>query len=139
GYDNPSPAGFPIGVFYAGSGFLSGLSGANRLPTQWLTFDAQQLFNAITAQQRLTNPAFTFAPPQVNDSVVIERVFGGYLDAQFVGNLAGRKFTTVVGVRVEDTQADISGLATQFVALHTLANDATQYGVTTAGTHTGSS
>jgi TonB-dependent receptor len=136
GYNNPSPAGFPIGVFNAGSGFLSGLSGANRLPTQWLTFDAQQLFNAITAAQRLTNPAFTFAPPQVNDSVVVERVFGGYLDAQFVGNLAGRKFTTVVGVRVEDTHADISGLATQFVALHTLANDATQYGVTTAGTST---
>jgi len=59
----------------------------------------------------------------VNNSVVIEKVFGGYLDAQFAGNLAGRKFTTVVGVRVEDTQATIDGLATQFVALTKLAND----------------
>jgi len=139
GYNNPSPAGFPIGVFDAGSNFLSGVSGAGRLPTQWLTFNGPQLFNAITAEQRVTNPAFTFAPPRVNNSVVIERVFGGYLDAQFAGNLAGRKFTTVVGVRVEDTQATISGLATQFVALHTLANDATQYGVTTSGTSTVSS
>jgi iron complex outermembrane receptor protein len=136
GYNNVAPPNVPIGVFNVGSNFLSGLSGANRLPTQWLTFDGQQLFDAITAQQRLINPAFTFAPPRVNNSVVIERVFGGYLDAQFAGNLAGRKFTTEVGVRVEDTHADISGLATQFVALTTLANDATQYGVSTAGTNT---
>src|SRR5216684_4088202 len=136
GYNNPPPPNVPIGVFNLGSNFLSGVSGSNRLPTQWLTFDAQQLFDAITAQQQLINPGFTFAPPQVNNSVVIERVFGGYLDAQFAGNLAGRKFTTVVGVRVEDTQADISGLATQFVALTKLANDATQYGVTNSGKST---
>ncbi len=136
GYNNPAPPNVPIGVFNLGSNFLSGLSGANRLPTQWLTFDGQTLFDAITAQQRLTNPAFTFAPPRVNNSVVIEKVFGGYLDAQFAGNLAGRKFTTVVGVRVEDTQATISGLATQFVALTKLANDATQYGVTDSGKST---
>src|SRR3984893_5321025 len=136
GYNNPAPPNVPIGVFSLGSNFLSGLSGANRLPTQWLTFDGQTLFNAITAQQQLTNPGFTFAPPRVNNSVVIERVFGGYLDAQFAGNLAGRKFTTVVGVRVEDTHADISGLATQFVALTKLANDATQYGVTNSGKST---
>ena len=139
GYNNPAPPGVPIGVFSLGSDFLSGLSGANRLPTQWLTFDGTQLFDAITAQQRLLNPSFTFAPPKVNNSLVIERVFGGYLDAQFVGNVAGMKFTSVVGVRVEDTHADISGLATQFVELTRLANDATQYGVTTAGTNTVSS
>ncbi|MFL6604924.1 MAG: TonB-dependent receptor [Steroidobacteraceae bacterium] len=136
GYNNPAPPGVPIGVFSLGNDFLSGVSGSNRLPTQWLTFDAQQLFDAITAQQRLSNPAFTFAPPQVNNSVVIERVFGGYLEAQFAGNVAGRKFTSVVGVRVENTHADISGLATQFVELTRLANDATQYGVTTSGTST---
>jgi iron complex outermembrane recepter protein len=139
GYNFPAPPNVPIGVFNAGSNFLSGVSGSNRLPTQWLTFDAQTLFNAITAQQRLLNPAFTFAPPKINDSLVLEKVFGGYLESEFAGTLAGRKFSTVVGVRVEETQAFISGLATQFVALHTLANDATQYGVTTAGTSTVSS
>jgi TonB-dependent receptor len=136
GYNNPAPPGVPIGVFSLGNNFLSGVSGSNRLPTQWLTFDGQQLFDAITAQQQLINPGFTFAPPKVNNALVIERVFGGYLEAQFAGNLAGRKFTSVVGVRVEDTHADISGLATQFVALTKLANDATQYGVTTSGTST---
>src|SRR6202051_3990284 len=69
GYNNPAPPNVPIGVFGLGSNFLSGLSGANRLPTQWLTFDAQQLFNAITAQQQLTNPGFTFAPPRGTNSV----------------------------------------------------------------------
>jgi len=136
GYNNPSPVGVPIGVFNAGSNFLSGISGSGRLPTQWLTFDGPQLFNAITNEQRGINPGFTFAPPRVNNAVVIERVTGGYLDAEFAGNLAGRKFSSVVGVRIEDTVADISGLATQFVALTRLANDATQYGVSTAGTST---
>ena len=136
GYNNPAPAGVPIGVFNAGSDFLSGVSGSNRLTTQWVTFNGQQLFNAITNEQRAINPAFTFAPPRVNNSVVIERVFGGYLEAEFAGNLAGTRFTTVVGARVEHTTADISGLATQFVALTRLANDATQYGISTSGTTT---
>jgi TonB-dependent receptor len=136
GYNNPAPAGVPIGVFNAGSGFLSGISGSDRLTTEWLTFNGQQLFNAITNEQGLITPGFTFAPPRVNNSVVIERVFGGYLEAVFAGNLAGKRFTSVVGVRVEDTEATISGLATQFVALTRLANDATQYGVSTSGTTT---
>jgi iron complex outermembrane receptor protein len=42
-------------------------------------------------------------------------------------------------VRIERTQEKVSGLATNFVALTTLANDATQYGVSTAGTATVSS
>jgi iron complex outermembrane receptor protein len=136
GYNNPAPSSVPIGVFNAGSDFLSGVSGSNRLTTQWLTFNGQQLFNAITNEQGVTTPGFTFAPPRVNNSVVIERVFGGYLDAEFAGSLAGKRFTSVVGVRVENTVADISGLATQFVALTKLANDATQYGVSTSGTTT---
>lgn len=133
GYNNPAPPGVPIGVFNAGGGFLSGISGANRLTTQWLTFDGQSLFDAITREQ---GAGFTFAPPKVNDSLVEEKVYGGYLQAVFAGSLGDRPFSSVVGVRVENTQADISGLATNFVALTTLANDATQYGVSTAGTAT---
>ncbi|MFC4314132.1 TonB-dependent receptor [Steroidobacter flavus] len=136
GYNNPSPASVPIGVFNAGGGFLSGISGADRLTTQWLTFDGQSLFDAITREQQALTPGFTFAPPKVNDSLVEEKVYGGYLQAVFAGSLGGRSFSSVVGVRVENTQADISGLATNFVALTRLANDATQYGVATAGTAT---
>jgi TonB-dependent receptor len=136
GYNNPAPAGVPIGVFNAGSGFLSGISGADRLTTQWLTFDGQSLFNAITQERQAGASGFTFAPPKVNDSLVKEQVYGGYLQAVFAGSLGGRSFSSVVGVRVENTQADISGLATNFVALTRLANDATQYGVSTAGTAT---
>jgi TonB-dependent receptor len=139
GYNNPAPAGIPIGVFNAGNNFLSGVSGADRLTSQWLTFDGPSLFNAITQQLQATTPGFTFAPPKVNDSLVTERVFGGYLEAEFAGNLVDRPFTTVVGVRAERTLATISGLATQFTALTRLANDATQYGVSTAGTATVSS
>ncbi len=65
----------------------------------------------------------------MNDSLVKERVYGGYLETVFAGSLNSRPISTVVGVRVERTQADISGLATNFVALTRLANDATQYGV----------
>lgn len=136
GYNNAAPASVPIGVFNAGSGLLSGISGANRLTTQWLTFDGQSLFDAITREQQAITPGFTFAPPRVNDSLVEEKVYGGYLQAVFAGSLGGKSFSSVVGVRVENTQADISGLATNFVALTRLANDATQYGVSTAGTAT---
>ena len=140
GYNIPSPAGFPIGVFNDG-GILSGLSGANRLPTQWLTFNGPALFNAITQQVQATpgNSNFTFAPPKVSDSLVIERVFGGYLEATFGGSLLDRPFTGVLGVRVEDTQETVNGLATAFTALTTLLNDATQYGLQSSGTTTVSS
>ncbi len=94
------------------------------------------MFDAITREQQATTPGFTFAPLKVNDSLVEEKVYGGYLQAVFAGSLGGRSFSSVVGVRVENTQADISGLATNFVALTRLANDATQYGVSTAGTAT---
>jgi len=139
GYNNLAPASVPIGVFNAGSGFLSGISGADRLTTQWLTFDGPALFSAITQEQQALTPGFTFAPPKVNDSLVKERIYGGYLETVFAGTLGGRAVSSVVGVRVENTQADISGLATNFLALTRLANDATQYGVSTAGTATVSS
>jgi iron complex outermembrane receptor protein len=136
GYNNPAPLGVPIGVFNAGSNFLSGVSGANRLTNQWLTFSGPALFNAITQEQQAITPGFTFAPPLRNDSLVTERVFGGYLEAVFAGSLLDRPITTVVGVRAEATHSTVSGLATKFVALTTLANDATQYGVSTGGTGT---
>jgi len=134
GYNFPSPPGVPIGVFNAGNNFLSGVSGGNRLTTQWLTFDGSALFNAITQQQQaLLGPGFTFAPPKVNDTFVQERVYGGYLEAVFAGSLLDRPFSTVVGVRVENTQETVNGLATQFGELTRLLNDPTQYGVTSAG------
>ena len=73
GYNFPSPPGIPIGVFNAGNNFLSGVSGGNRLTTQWLTFDGSALFNAITQQQQaLLGPGFTFAPPKVNGARSID-------------------------------------------------------------------
>lgn len=134
GYNYPSPAGVPISVFNAGSNFLSGISGSNRLPTQWLTFDGPSVISAITAQQRLTNPGFTFAPPLVNDTIVTERVLGAYVEAEFKGEISGRPITLVAGVRYENTSTNINGLATAYTALVRLANDQTQFGSTSSGT-----
>ncbi|MGH6613687.1 TonB-dependent receptor [Sphingomonas sp.] len=134
GYNLAAPSNVPITVFNAGNGFLSGISGANRLPTQWLTFSGPALFDAITAQQRASNPNFTFAPPLVNDTIVKERVLGGYLESEFRGTLASRPFSVVAGVRVENTSTNINGLATAYTALVKLANDQTQYGSESSGT-----
>jgi TonB-dependent receptor len=134
GYNIPSPAGVAISTFNAGSGFLSGISGSNRLPTQWLTFDGPSLFNAITAQQRATNPSFTFAPPLVNDTIVTERVLGAYLETEFKGDVGGRPLSIVGGVRFEDTETNVNGLATAYTGLVKLANDQTQYGSASSGT-----
>jgi iron complex outermembrane recepter protein len=136
GYNFPAPASIPISVFNAGSNYLSGVSGASRTPTQWLTFDGPSLFNAITQQQQALHPGFTFAPPLRNDSVVTERVFGGYLESVFAGSLLDRQITAVVGVRVESTHSTVDGLSTPFIDLHKLSNDQTQYGVDTGGNAT---
>lgn len=134
GYNLAAPGNVPISVYNAGGGFLSGVSGSDRLLTQWQTFDGDALFDAITAQQRANNPNFTFAPPLVNDTIVKERVVGGYLETQFDGDFAGRPFSLVAGVRVENTSTNINGLATAYTALVRLANDQTQYGSTSSGT-----
>lgn len=134
GYNLPSPPGVTISTYNAGSGFLSGISGSQRLPTQWLTFSGPALFDAITQQQRATNPNFTFAPPLVNDTIVTERVLGAYLETEFKGEVAGSPISIVGGVRFEDTQTNVNGLATAYTALVRLANDQTQYGSASSGT-----
>jgi TonB-dependent receptor len=133
GYNLPAPAGLGISVFNARNSFLSGVGGAGRLPTQWQTFSGPDLFDLITAQQRASNPNFTFAPPLVNDTIVTERVIGGYLETEFAGDLAGRPFSVVAGVRFENTQTSVDGLATAYTALIKLANDQTQYGSVSSG------
>jgi TonB-dependent receptor len=139
GYTVPAPPNIPIGVFNAGSNFMSGVSGGNRTPSEWLTFDGPSLFNAITQQQQALHPGFTFAPPLRNDTVVTERVFGGYLESVFAGSLLDRPISAVVGVRVESTRSTVQGLSTPFIDLHKLLTDQTQYGVDTGGNTTVSS
>ena len=136
GYTIQAPPNIPIGVFNAGSNFMSGVSGGNRTPSEWLTFDGPALFNAITAQQQALHPGFTFAPPLRNDTVVTERVFGGYLESVFAGSLLDRPISAVVGVRVESTRSSVNGLSTPFIDLHKLLTDQTQYGVDTGGNAT---
>jgi TonB-dependent receptor len=136
GYTIAAPSNVPIGVFDAGSNFLNGISGSGNLLTKWLTFNGDQLFDAITAQQRALNPNFTFAPPMVNDTDVVEQVQGAYLEGEFGGNFFGRPMKAVLGARVETTFADISGLSTNFNSLAKILTDPTQYQVLTGGTGT---
>ncbi len=134
GFNIPAPPGVAISTFNAGDNFLNGVPGVQNLTTQFQTFDGQAVFDGITAEQRLTNPNFTFDPPLANDTIVRERVWGGYLESDFGGTLADMPFNLVAGVRVERTQAHVDALATAFTAIVPLANDQTQFGVTTAGT-----
>lgn len=130
GYNLAVPSSVAVSIYDAGSGFLSGVSGADRLPTQWRTFDGPALFSAITAQQ---GAGFSFAPPLVNDTIVKERVLGTYLETEFRGEIADRPVSIVGGVRFEDTSTNVNGLATAYTALVRLANDQTQYGSTSSG------
>lgn len=133
GYNLAAPPEVAISVFNAGNNFLNGVPGVQNLTTQFQTFNGQAVFDAITAQQRLIDPSFTFDPPLVNDTLVRERVWGGYIESEFGGTLGGRPINLVAGVRVERTQAHVDALATGFTELVTLANDQTQFGVTTSG------
>lgn len=136
GYNIAAPASVPISVFDAGSGFLSGISGSNNLITKWLTFNGDQLFQAITAQQRATNPNFTFAAPMVNNTDVVEQVQGGYVQADFGGKFLDRPIKAVLGTRVETTFSSISGLSTAFQQLAKIPTDPTQYQVFSSGNTT---
>ena len=130
GYNIPSPAGFPIGVFNDG-GILSGLSGANRLPTQWLTFDGPSLFNAITQQQ---------APRLYVRAAQGERLAGlraglRRLPGSDVRRQPARPaFHWRTGCSSRRYSGNGQWSGNRFHELTRLLNDATQYGIQSSGT-----
>jgi iron complex outermembrane receptor protein len=98
-------------VFDAGSDFLKDASGSGRMPTQWLTHDAEQLISF------LENYYFTSTGDRVsydaikrgNSFEVSEDTLAFYTEVDFAGQLAGRPITATAGVRLENTRTEVIG------------------------------
>lgn len=105
------PAGFQT-VFDAGDGFLSGVSGSDRLITQWLTHDGEQLIDFLESQPAALNGSAVVSFDAVRRNIsfaVGEEIFSGYIETEWAGELAGRPFDMVAGVRAEATDVSIDG------------------------------
>lgn len=125
-------------LFDAGSDFLSDASGSGRMPTSWLIHDDVALqnyleqyyvdnFDAVVENQNLTDPApiLNYDARRLNDSFeVTEETLAFYLELDFAGELAGLPVTATAGVRIEETDTEVSG--TESTVLSLAAVDATE-------------
>ena len=92
-------------VFDAGDDFLSGVSGSNRLFTQWLAHDGEAQFAFLEGVSGLS-----FDAERRGISYEVEEsTISGYLQGEFVDDIAGMPFTAVAGVRLESTDVTVTG------------------------------
>jgi len=99
-------------VFDAGKGFLKGVSGSDRLIRQWLTHNGEQLIDFLESQPTGVSgaPVVSFDAVRRNISFAVgEEVFAGFIETEWGGELAGRPFDLVAGVRAEATDVTVNG------------------------------
>ncbi len=98
-------------VFDAGDDFLSGASGSGRMPTEWLTHDAEELFSFLESHyQSTTGDTISYdAVKRDNTFEVSEDTLSLYTEFEFSGELAGRPVGATSGIRLESTRTDIQG------------------------------
>jgi len=131
---------------YAPSNFLDGEGG--NFPRQWLSFDPEAYFTFLQSQaaanaQDVVNgqPVGTAyaalqaangfaATPQASSYDVHEKVGGGYIQADFAGDLGGLPVSATAGVRYVHTELTSRGQTQTLVDLTPIANDSTLYNAT---------
>lgn len=107
-------------VFDAGNDFLGDVSGSGRMPTQWLAHNGEAMFAYL---EQVSGQSFD-AIQRDNSFTVEEETISAYLEMDFVGDLAKRPIYTTGGVRIEQTDVDVSG--TQAVLESLTVLDATE-------------
>lgn len=144
GYSVSVPAG--LLQTYAPTDFLSGEGG--NFPRQWLSFDPEAYFKFLESQaaanaQDLASgrPVGTSyaglqatngfaATPQASSYDVHEKVGGGYIQADFAGDLGGLPVSATAGVRYVHTELTSRGTTQSLTDLTPIANDSTLYNAT---------
>ena len=98
-------------VFDAGDDFLGDASGAGRMPTSWLTFDAEELIKLLEDyHQTSTGTPLSYDAVRRDKSFeVSEDTFALYTEVDFAGQLDGKPVTATAGVRIEDTRTEVDG------------------------------
>lgn len=144
GYGVSVPAGLLKTI--APSNFLDGEGG--NFPRQWLTFNAEDYFKFLESQAAASAadvargvPAGTSyaalqkangfaATPQSSSYNVHEKVAGGYVQADFAGDIGGLPVSATAGVRYVHTELTSSGQTQSLVDLTPIAGDSTLYNST---------
>ncbi len=92
-------------VFDAGDDFLSGVSGSDRLFTQWLAHNGEAQFAFLEEVSGLN-----FDAERRGISYEVEEsTISGYVQGEFSDDVAGMPFTAVAGVRLEGTDVSVNG------------------------------
>lgn len=107
-------------VFDAGGDFLSDVSGSGRMPTQWLAHDGEAQFAFLEQQSGQSFDAVR----RDNSFEVEEKTLSAYLEMDFVGDLAEKPIYITGGLRIEQTDVDVSGTQASLQSLTVL--DATE-------------
>ena len=100
-------------VFDAGNDFLSGVSGSDRLVTQWLRHDGEAQFAALEAFGNINLDA----ERRGNSFSVNENILSAYVESDWAGTLGSMPISAVVGARLEHTDVAVDGTAEEIIDL----------------------
>lgn len=109
-------------VFDAGSGFLGSISGGGSSTTQWLRFDAEEVFDLFEANTGINHDAVQTGASYVVD----EDTDFAYLEFDFAGELGKMPITAIFGARYEATDVRVNGTSVPLEALTII--DETEFG-----------
>ncbi len=145
GYPIPVPASL-LKAFSPSGGFLSGEGG--NFPRQWLTYDPKAYFAFLESQAAANAVDAATGKPigtsyanilalggykpvlQPSSYEVNEKVFGGYLQADFKGVIGGMKWNATVGGRYVHTELTSTGTEQPLTQLDPNPLDSTTYNAT---------
>ena len=113
GYPDEPEVTIAQSVFDAGSDFLSGVGGSNRLVTSWLRHDGEAQFSSLENFGGINLDA----ERRGNSFTVNERILSAYLESDWAGDIAGMPVSAVVGARLEETSVTIDGTAEDIIDL----------------------
>lgn len=103
-----------ITVLDAGSDYLSGVSGSGHVQTQWLQFDHDEFRRIYEGH---VGVPFTTAKVPSESFTIGEDILSLYSQLEFAGDVGGRPFDFVTGLRYEKTDLDIDGNLASIVSV----------------------
>lgn len=107
-------------VFDAGNDFLSGISGAGRMPHRWLRHNGEAQFAYLESIGGVNFDAVR----RDNSFEVDEETSAVYVELDFAGELAGMPIVATAGARYESTDVKVEGTQAPVIRLDIL--DATE-------------
>jgi iron complex outermembrane receptor protein len=128
-FDSPDiPDSFQT-IFDAGDDFLSGISGSENIPSQWLQHDGELLFDFLEQSSKISLAAL----PGNNSFTINEQYIASYIQVDFSVELGDMLLTAQSSLRYEDTKITASGMEANLLELTIL--DQTELGQVTGTAH----